>query len=155
MFVTQNKYNNMKSRIINLEGQVEALKNQKVEERNKKLIELTNLDDKIVELAKEKRKLKNDIKDIQAESLREEENIKHKVKIVLEKNALELEKEMQKLEKDKNTEIAKVKDGYRDKREEQLDKRGTEMRDMYDTVLERLTNVTGVLSSPAKLGAPK
>ena len=149
MFITQSKMNNMKDRISNLEGQVEALTNDKVEERNKKFKEILNLDDKIETLEKDKRNLKNDVEDTKAKKIREEENIKHNVKIVMEKHDVELEKEKQKLEKEKNTEIALVKDKYRDKLEVQLEKRGTEMREMYNTVLERLTSVAGTLNKPA------
>lgn len=153
MFVTQTKYNTMKERITTLEGQVEGLTNSKLEERNKKFKEILNLDEKIVRLEKDKRKLILDVEDIEAKKSRGEEDIQHKVKIVMEKHDLELEKEKQKLEKAKDKEVAKVKDEYRDKMEKQLDKRGTEMKEMYTDVLDKLTQVTGTLNSPARLQA--
>lgn len=149
MFVTQIKYNKMKDRIINLEGQVEALTKDRTEERNKKLKEILNLDDKIILLEKDKRKLQNDVNDKVSESKRADEEIQHRVKIVLEKHDLELEKEKQKLILEKDKEIAKVKDKYRDKTEVQLDKRGSEMKEMYNTVLDKLTTVAGTISNPA------
>ena len=151
MFITQNKYNTMKTRIDNLEGQVEILTNDKVEERDKKLKEIGNLDDKIIRLDKDKRNLANDIDDLKAKKSRSEEEIKHKVKLVLEKHDITLEKEKQLLEKEKNDGIARVKDEYRDKIEKQLDKRGTEMKDMYTDVLDKLTTVSGTLHSPARV----
>lgn len=151
MLLTQKKFNGMKDRIANLEGQVEALTHQKVEEKNKKLKEIGNLDDKIVYLETEKRNLKNDIKDVKAEKSRSEEDIKHKVKIVMEKHDLDLEKKKNALVLEKDKEIAKVKDEYRDKRESQLEKQSDDMRGMYTDVLDKLTKVTGTLSNPARL----
>jgi len=149
MFITQNKFNTMKDRISTLEDQVADLTAQKLEERDERIATLTNLDDKIIYLEDQKRQLTNDIKDLRLKTKREEEDLQHTVKIVLEKNELALAKDKQELEKIQIKEIAKIKDEYRDKQEAQLDKRGSEMREMYDTVLNRLTNVTGVLTKPS------
>ena len=153
MLVTQKTYNGMKDRIANLEGQLEALTNQKTEERDKKLKEIGNLDDKIIHLEKDKRKLQNDVDDIKAEKSRSEENIKHKVKIVMEKHDIELDKKKNELVIEKDKEIAKVKDEYRDKRESQLEMQSKEFKQMYDTVLDKLTTVQGTLSNPANKAA--
>jgi len=151
MFITQTKYETMKNKITKLEAKVEVLIEAKTVERDKKLAEINNLDDKIIQLEKDKRSVTHDIQDLKASKAREEENIQHKVKIVMEKHDVELEKEKQKLEKEKDIEIANVKDKYRDKMEAQLDKRGTEMKEMYTDVLDKLTKVTGTVSSPARL----
>jgi len=148
MFITQTKYSNMKDRITNLEGQVEALHVDKVLERDKKLAEIGNLDDKIIHLEKSKRKLQNDVDDKVAENKRAEENIKHKVKIVMEKHDLEVAQKKQDLVVEKNDEVASLKDKFRDKREKQLELQGSEMKGMYTEMMKILTSVQGTITAP-------
>ena len=151
MLITQKKHNQMKDRIANLEGQVEALTNQKVEERNKKLIELGNLDDKIITLDREKRNATNDLEDLKSEKTRSEEEIKHKVKIVMEKHDLELEKDKLKVQKEYEDKVVKLTKEFRDKREKQLEELSGKMEKMYSEVLKHLTTVSGTLSNPSRV----
>jgi len=150
MYLTKNKYNGMKGKISNLEGQVEALTNQKIEERDKKLREIGNLDDKIIALEKSKRTATNDLDDLKSAKVRSEEDIQHKVKIVMEKHDLELKDEKLELEKEYLTKVEKITAEFRDKREKQLEELSGKMENMYTQVLKHLTDVTGTISQPNK-----
>lgn len=88
----------------------------------------------------EKRKLKEEVGDLLLKRKMEEEDIKHMIKIDRERKDIALEKEKVKLEGEKATAIAKVRDTYRDRTEEQLEKQLTDMRGMYGEILERLPN---------------
>lgn len=94
----------------------------------------------IKRLETEKRELKEELADLKLKKKLENEDIKHMVKINNERKEIELEKEKVKLEREKASEIAAVKDGYRDKTEAQLEKQLTGMREMYAEILERLPN---------------
>ena len=45
------------------------------------------------------------------------------------------------MEREKDSEIAKVKDDYRDKLEGRLEKEVVNMKEMYGQILERLPNI--------------
>ena len=151
MFITQSKLDKLKEKVSNLEGQVEALTNQKVEERNKKLKEIGNLDNKIVILDREKRNATNDLEDLKSEKARGEEEIKHKVKIVMEKHDLELEKSKQENEKEYLKKVEKITADFRDKREKQLEALSEKMEGHYRDMLKHLTSVTGTISKPSRV----
>ena len=155
MLITQKKHNQMKDRITNLEGQVEALTTQKIEERNIKMKEIGNLDDKIITLDKEKRTAQNDLVDLQSEKRRGEEEIKHQVKIVMEKHDLELEKSKEEHKKKFLEKEAKIIAEFRDKREKQLEELSDKMEGMYKDMLKNLTTVTGTLNQPARVQEAK
>jgi hypothetical protein len=91
-------------------------------------------------LEEDKRKLKEELADLKLKKKMEEEDIKHMVKINNERKEIELEKEKVKLERKSAEEIAKVKDEYRDKTEQQLEKQLSNMKDMYGEILIRLPN---------------
>jgi len=105
--------------------------------------------DKITSLEETKKGLEQDILDLKEEKRRETINIEHATKIILEKNEIEFAKKVAAVKEEKATEIAKVKDEYRDKIEKQLDARGSEMKEMYTDVLTKLTSVTGTVHTPA------
>ena len=149
MFIRQTRLNNMKDRITNLEGQVEALLTQKLEERNKKMIEIGNLDDKIVILDKDKRKLQNDIEDIESKKTRSIEEIEHKVKIVMEKNELELVAKKQEVAKEYDDKVVVLTASFRDKREKQLEALSDKMEGHYKDMLKHLTTVSGTVNKPS------
>jgi hypothetical protein len=94
----------------------------------------------IKSLEKEKRTLKEDLADLKLKKKMESEDIKHMVKINNERKDIELEKEKIKLERQSADAIAKVKDSYRDKTEQQLEKQLVNMKGMYGEILERLPN---------------
>ena len=94
----------------------------------------------IKQLEKDKRSLKEDLAELKLKKKLEEEDIKHMVKINNERKDIELEKEKMKLERKSAEEIAKVKDSYQDKTEQQLEKQLTNMKSMYGEILERLPN---------------
>ena len=54
---------------------------------------------------------------------------------------MEADKRVASAEKKADERVAKVKDQYRDKLENQLEKRGNELKEMYKEILERLPNV--------------
>lgn len=94
----------------------------------------------IKNLEKEKRQLKEDLADLKLKKKLEEEDIKHMVKINNERKDIELEKEKIKLMRGAAEEVAQVKDSYRDKTEQQLEKQLVNMKGMYGEILERLPN---------------
>lgn len=88
----------------------------------------------------EKKELKENVEDLKLKKKMEEEDIKHMVKIDRERKDITIEKERLKLEGEKATAIAEVKDTYRDKTEAQLEKQLVNMQSMYGEILERLPN---------------
>jgi hypothetical protein len=83
-----------------------------------------------------------------------EEMIAHKLKMREESVQLDADKRISEAErkaaKDKDDGISKTKDKYRDKLEGQLEKRGTEMKEMYGQILKRLPDVSMAISKEIK-----
>lgn len=111
--------------------------------------EVAKLKDQIKELKKSKEKGEKDLRELQHKKKMEEEDIKHMVRMKEERMEVEQQKKIVELEKEKNEEIAKVKDEYRDKVEQSLEKRGTEIKEMYDEILKRLPDVSVRLKGEA------
>ena len=82
----------------------------------------------IKELEKDKKALKEDVAELKHKKKMEDEDIRHMRKIEQEKQAIEYEKKEMALERKNQEEIAKVKDEYRDKLENDLRSRGDEIR---------------------------
>lgn len=114
-----------------LEAEIKQLKEQR--EDLKIQTDAHSLADEIVELKKKIALLKNDKKI-------EEEDIKHMVKMAEERNSIELEKKIMQNDKQMAEAIAEVKDTYRDKLEERLQKEVEGIKEMYGQILERLPN---------------
>lgn len=117
-----------------------------LEERCTKLeVRCTNLLEISHKLEDENHTLKVDNKKLGQQKQMEEEMIAHKLKMREESVQLDAEKRISKAErdaaKDKDDGIAKTKDKYRDKLETQLEKRGDEMKSMYEQILKRLPDV--------------
>lgn len=102
--------------------------------------EVSALNRTIKSLEGDKKKLKEEVSDLTYKKKMETEDIKHMVKISAEKKDLEIEKEKMKLEGEKASEIATVKDTYRDKMETQLTEEKDTIKEMYSQILERLPN---------------
>ena len=99
------------------------------------------LEDSIKALTKEKTKLETDVEKLKATKKREEEEIKHHLKLGEEKQKVENERFQLKCEREKEAAIAKVKDEYRDKLEKRLETEIANIKGMYGEILERLPNV--------------
>jgi len=104
-------------------------------------------------LTKEVEALKREVFDLELEAdkavarkEREEMELKHIIKMKEEKMEMESKKFEMKCEKEKDSEIATVKDEYRDKLEEQLKKETDNIKVMYSQILERLPNISAKLS---------
>ena len=95
----------------------------------------------IERLKKERRELKDQIADLKHEKKITEEDIKHMVRIREERIEVENEKKNLERDREKEQEIAKVKDEYRDKLEERLHKEVENMKEMYTQILQRLPTV--------------
>jgi chromosome segregation ATPase len=115
---------------------------------NKELSPLRTLKSREDKLTKDIAKLNEQLAELKLKTKIEKEDIEHLVKMKLEKNDLEFEKKVVALEKTKDKEISKVREEYRDKTEQQLDKRGSEMKEMYSEVLTRLPSVTAHIGDP-------
>jgi hypothetical protein len=90
---------------------------------------------------KERLEVKTELEDLKLKRKTEEEDIKHMVRMKEERMAVDLERTTIELERQKDTAIAAVKDKYRNKVEEQLTKRGDDLKTMYGQILERLPNI--------------
>lgn len=121
---------NTNAKIKKLQEQVDSLIEEKKE-----------LSDK----AKERDKLRSEIEDLKSRKKIEEQEIRHMVKMKEERLQLEHEKKIQETEAEKEREVAKVKDAYRDKMETRLEAEVQNMKEMYGQILERLPNVTARL----------
>jgi DNA polymerase III delta prime subunit len=91
---------------------------------------------------KDARKAADDLEALQDKKRREDEEIKHKIKMREEKADISIEKEKAKLSREKDEGIMKVKDEYRDKVETHLEKRGDEMKGIMTEILGRLPDIT-------------
>jgi len=105
------------------------------------------LTDENAELTSENKKLK------QTKQMGDE-MIAHKLKMREEQVEIDANKRIsdaeQKAEKKTITEVAKTKDEYRDKLENQLEKRGDELKDMYSEILARLPDVNLAITQKNK-----
>lgn len=106
------------------------------------------LEERIVELRGERERLfdenhnlKTENKTLKVKRQIDEEQIAHKIKMREEQVDLDYKKKLQAAEAKKQEDVAKVKDEYRDKLENELVKRGDELKEMYKEILERLPNV--------------
>ena len=78
------------------------------------------LREQVIELEKERRTLKEEVEDLKLKKKTSEEDIKHMVRMKEERLSIEHEKKTIESEKEKEREIALVKDDYRDKTEKYL-----------------------------------
>ena len=153
MFWQSEREAKLEKKVNKLKAENDRLKEESDSEDVRKANKISNLNSRIVNLEEVEKRLTDNIADLNAKKKREEELLKHNTKIILEKNEIEYEKKVAAVEKEKDTEIAQVKDEYRDKVEEQLTERAIEMKEMYSDVLEKLTGVTGTLKQPASSAA--
>lgn len=75
----------------------------------------------------------------------EERDVQHLLKLEREREEVSREKFEAQCEREKHSEIAKVRDEYRDKMEENLQGQIERMERMYGEILQRLPNVTAHL----------
>ena len=84
----------------------------------------------------------------------EDEMIAHKLKMREEQVIMDADKKIaaaeQKAAKNASNSIAEVKDTYRDKLENQLEKRGDELKGMYKEVLTRLPDISMEITKDIK-----
>jgi len=119
-----------------------------------------HLEGRVIDLMKVRDKLEDEVHTIGGEFKKlkltkkiEEEEIAHKLKMREEEVDLKYEKRSHEIKKGSDESVAKnlaeclekvgaVKDEYRDKIEQNLDKRGDELRSMYTEILGRLPDVS-------------
>jgi hypothetical protein len=82
------------------------------------------------------------VEDLKLKKKISEEDIKHMVKMKMEKQELELKRQVMDITKDKDDAIAQVKDTYREKLEGNLKTQLGDMKDMYGDILKRLPNLS-------------
>ena len=102
--------------------------------------DVRELEEKIDSLKEDKSKLTEELEKLKLRKKIEEEDIRHMVQINNERKEIQLEKEKLKLERESAAKIAEVKDQYRDKTEQQLEKEVNNMKSMYSEILSRLPN---------------
>ena len=106
---------------------------------------IKELEREIERLRDDKQAAKDDLADLKHRKKIEEEDIKHMVRMKEERLEVENQKKQAELEREKDQAIAQVKDEYRDKMEERLQKEVAGIKEMYSEVLARLPNVTARL----------
>lgn len=106
---------------------------------------IEELEGKCDRLTDDRLGLKEEVEDLKLKKKMEEEDIKHMVKMKEERLDLDHQKKMQSLELEQHKAIAAVKDEYRDKIEVRLEKEGSNIKEMYGQILERLPNISAKL----------
>jgi len=124
-----------------------SMRAKALEERCTKLeVRCTNLLEISHKLEDENHTLKVDNKKLAQTKQMEEEMIAHKLKMREESVQLDADKRVSEAErtaaKEMDEGIAEVKDTYRDKLENQLEKRGDEMKEIQIEILNRLPDVS-------------
>ncbi len=107
--------------------------------------EIKRLNDSIDELKKERAHLKEQAEDARLQRKIDEEDIKHMMKMKEERLSIESEKKEMTRAREKEAEIAKVKDDYRNKMEARLNKEVENIKEMYGQILARLPNISAEL----------
>lgn len=103
--------------------------------------EKTSLKTTIESLERDKKSLKEEVADLELKKKIEEEDIKHMVKIKEEKMDLEYEKKALALEREKDREIAKIKDDYQGKIEKNLEKQLAEVKETTDKIMALVPDI--------------
>ena len=85
--------------------------------------------------------LKSEVEDLKLKRKIEEEDIKHMVKMKGEKLELDFDRRTVEAAGEQQAAIAQVKDDYRAKMEDNLNKQIEDTKEMYAQILERLPNV--------------
>ena len=90
----------------------------------------------------ELRKVKEELVEVKHQKKVEEEDIKHMVKMKEERTAVENEKKLLEMEREKDRVIAEAKDAFRDKLEVFLTTQVKDTKEMYTEILGRLPDVS-------------
>jgi len=88
------------------------------------------------------RTLKDQLADLKHEKKITEEDIKHMVRLKEEKMAVEAERKEVERDRKSASDIAEVKDTYRDKMETRLQTEVDNIKEMYGQILQRLPKVS-------------
>jgi len=119
-----------------------------LEERCTTLLEVSH------KLEDENHELEVENKNLEQTKQISDEMVAHKLKMREESVTMDADKRIgeaeRKAAKDRDDGIAKVKDKYRDKLENQLEKRGDEMKEMYGQILKRLPDVNMEITKEIK-----
>lgn len=102
--------------------------------------QIRNLEHERDDLNDSLHKTRNELAELKQKKKMEGEDIRHLVKIKEEKLAIEYDRKEVRLEREQQAVIAEVKDEYRDKMEQELQKQITRMQKMYGEILGRLPN---------------
>lgn len=98
------------------------------------------------QLEDENHELKSTNKQLKREKERQDEEIAHNLKLREGEIDLKYRRDVQQKEGEKQEAIAKVKDEYRDKVESHLEKRGNELKEMYNEILKHLSPVAAAIA---------
>jgi predicted nucleic acid-binding Zn-ribbon protein len=114
---------------------------------------VAQLDERCDELVRERDALRDQVSeargelaDFKRQKQSEEDELKHGLKMERERDALERLKFEAKLTKEKDAEVAQVKDQYRDKMENELRQQIERAGNMYSEILARLPNISAKLT---------
>lgn len=89
----------------------------------------------------ELRRTKDQLEDVKLKKKIEEEDLKHLTKIKLEQTEIEFQKRVMAIEKQKDSEVMSLKQGYADKMQVRLEKETESIKEMYGQILQRLPDV--------------
>lgn len=119
-------------------------------DKKKALLEsqVEKLEARVIALMEERQQLLEDNDGLKVENQKlskkrqmEQEEIAHKLKMREEQVQMDSDKKVAEAERKADERVAKVKDEFRDKLENQLTKRGDELKEMYKEILTRLPDV--------------
>jgi len=129
----------LRKEIAELETRLSALQNERVD-----LLEQRD------ELQSEVRQLKESLADMKRTKKLEDDEIKHRMKCFEE--TVQLEKKAALMDKDIDCakKISEAERKYQSKVTDSLEKRGSEIKDMYEQILTRLPNVNWEVSERRK-----
>ena len=99
------------------------------------------LKEKVEKLEFDRDTLKEELADVKLDKKISEEDIKHMIRMKEEKNEIEFERQCMVKDRECETQIAEVKDGYRDKMEANLKTQIDNIKEMYGEILQRLPDV--------------
>jgi|SRR3990167_6928914 len=87
------------------------------------------------------RMLKDNLAELEQKHRMQDEDIKHLVKIKESKLQMEHDQKMLVMQREKDADVLKIKDAYRDKLEAFLQQQVKDIKEMYGEILGRMPNV--------------
>lgn len=142
----QQQINNLQAKIKGGEVEVDALADEKHDLKDK----ITAKEGEIHKLGKQIDKIQSqkkiEIEEREHQKVMHEQKLEHQVKIKIEALEIMHDKKVVELDRQKNEEVAEIRDEYRDKIEKNLEDRITDLKTQTDKVMEFIPKVESMVS---------